>query len=141
MKISSVLFGVFGVFYLAAGVVYLSYAQEAAGFTLLIVLVLFVITLAGYVYIRFRALPEPLPEDRADADMADGEGQVMYFPSSSVWPLALAASVSAAGLGLIVGLWWTAGGMALFAVGVAGYVRESNLAVSRHPDPGTDRRD
>lgn len=136
MKISSVLFLVLAVCYLIAGVVYRSYTDEPAGFVMLIALFLFALALAGFVFVTLRSLPGPLPEDRADADMEDATGPIIYFPTSSVWPLALALGVAGIGLGLVVGLWWTLLGGMVLVVGVVGYTRESALAASNRPDPG-----
>lgn len=131
MKVSSVLFLVLGVCYLVAGTVYMIYTREPAGFVMLMFLVAFALALAAFVFASFRSLGAPLPEDRADADMAEAAGPVMYFPTASVWPLALALGVTLLGLGLIVGLWWSVVGVIVLVLAVAGFVRESALASRR----------
>lgn len=137
MKISSVLFLVLGVCYLIAGTVYMVTTREPAGFVMLVFLVAFALALAAFIFVSFRSLGAPLPEDRADADMAEAAGPIMYFPTASVWPLALALGVTLVGLGFIVGLWWAILGAIVLAIGVAGYARESALA-SRRQHPTTE---
>jgi|SRR4051794_9936936 hypothetical protein len=52
------------------------------------------------------------PEDRSDADIAEGAGELGFFSPSSYWPVTLAASAAIAGLGLAFVEWW------LLAIGV-----------------------
>ncbi len=52
------------------------------------------------------------PEDRTDADIAEGAGELGFFSPGSYWPITLAASAAFAGLGLVFLEWW------LVAVGI-----------------------
>ena len=52
------------------------------------------------------------PEDRSDADIAEGAGELGFFSPGSYWPITLAGSAALAGLGLAFVEWW------LVAVGV-----------------------
>jgi|SRR5829696_453379 len=52
------------------------------------------------------------PEDRSDADIAEGAGELGFFSPGSYWPVTLAGSAAIAGLGLVLVEWW------LVAVGV-----------------------
>ncbi len=52
------------------------------------------------------------PEDRRDADIAEGAGELGFFSPGSYWPITLAASAALAGLGLVFLEWW------LVAVGI-----------------------
>jgi hypothetical protein len=63
---------------------------------------------------------DPRPEDRTDADIAEGAGELGFFSPGSYWPVGLAASAAIAGLGLAFTEWWlTVVGIlaVLFAVG------------------------
>ena len=63
---------------------------------------------------------DPRPEDRTDADIAEGAGELGFFSPGSYWPVGLAASAAIAGLGLAFTEWWlTVVGLlaVLFAVG------------------------
>jgi uncharacterized membrane protein HdeD (DUF308 family) len=57
---------------------------------------------------------EPRPEDRADAEVSDGAGQVGFFAPHSFWPLGIGASTAVAATGVALGQPW------LLAVGVLG---------------------
>jgi|SRR5436305_9432475 len=43
---------------------------------------------------------EPRPEDREDAEIADGAGEMGFFSPGSYWPIAMAATAALAALGL-----------------------------------------
>lgn len=55
------------------------------------------------------------PEDRGDADVTDGAGDLGFFSPGSYWPIALAASASLAGMGVV---FWQSWLMALGAVAI-----------------------
>ncbi|MEQ4302142.1 cytochrome c oxidase subunit 4 [Plantactinospora sp. B6F1] len=46
------------------------------------------------------------PEDRADAEIADGAGEVGFFSPGSYWPIGLAFAATLTGLGLVFWQWW-----------------------------------
>ncbi|GAA0735181.1 cytochrome c oxidase subunit 4 [Dactylosporangium roseum] len=49
---------------------------------------------------------EPRPEDRADAEIAEGAGDLGFFSPGSYWPFGLALSAMIASLGLGFNQWW-----------------------------------
>ena len=49
---------------------------------------------------------DPRPEDRSDADIAEGAGELGFFSPGSYWPITLAGSAAIAGLGLAFVEWW-----------------------------------
>ena len=49
------------------------------------------------------------PEDRADAEIADGAGEVGFFSPGSYWPFGLALAAAIAGLGLVFWQFWLLG--------------------------------
>jgi hypothetical protein len=80
--------------------------------TAALVLTLGLCLLVGY-YLIFtgRRLPAR-PEDRKDAEVADGTGELGFFSPHSVWPLFVGLTVALATAGVAVG-WW------LFIIGAA----------------------
>jgi hypothetical protein len=46
------------------------------------------------------------PEDRADAEIAEGAGEVGFFSPGSYWPFGLALAASTAGLGMVFWAPW-----------------------------------
>jgi hypothetical protein len=59
---------------------------------------------------------DPRPEDRGDAEIAEGAGEIGFFAPGSYWPLGIALAATVTGLGVSLGLWWMA---VLGLVGVA----------------------
>ncbi|GGK87679.1 cytochrome c oxidase subunit 4 [Mangrovihabitans endophyticus] len=46
------------------------------------------------------------PEDRDEAEIVEGAGEIGFFSPGSYWPFGLALSASIAGLGLVFWMWW-----------------------------------
>ncbi|HEX6873746.1 MAG TPA: cytochrome c oxidase subunit 4 [Micromonosporaceae bacterium] len=46
------------------------------------------------------------PEDRDDAEIADGAGEIGFFSPGSYWPFGLALAALVAGIGLVYLAWW-----------------------------------
>ncbi len=65
-----------------------------------------------------------LPEDRADANIEDGDAELGHFSPWSWWPILLAASTGICFLGLAAGLWIVPIGLALVTVTLVGWVYE-----------------
>jgi hypothetical protein len=64
-------------------------------------------------YLGFHASRmEPRPEDRKDAEIADGAGELGFFPPYSWWPLWCGATLGVMVFGVAMGAWW------LFVIGV-----------------------
>ena len=58
-------------------------------------------------YLGFHAARmDPRPEDRKDAEIADGAGELGFFPPYSWWPLWCAAALAVMVLGVAAGEWW-----------------------------------
>ncbi|HET6501200.1 MAG TPA: cytochrome c oxidase subunit 4 [Amycolatopsis sp.] len=72
-------------------------------------------------YLRFVSRRiEPRPEDREDAEISDGAGEVGFFSPGSYWPVGMAASVATAALGMAFWHIWLiviAGALVLITVG------------------------
>jgi hypothetical protein len=48
---------------------------------------------------------EPRPEDRKEAEIAEGAGELGFFPPYSWWPLWCALALAMIVLGVVIG-WW-----------------------------------
>ena len=58
-------------------------------------------------YLGFHAAKmEPRPEDRKDAEIADGAGELGFFPPYSWWPMWCAGSLAVMVYGVAIGAWW-----------------------------------
>jgi hypothetical protein len=67
---------------------------------------------------------EPRPEDRLDAEVDEGAGEIGFFSPHSWWPLFLAAGASIVTLGAIFGIWLLLIGIFVTLVSVSGFVLE-----------------
>ncbi|MDN4160701.1 cytochrome c oxidase subunit 4 [Nocardioides abyssi] len=77
-------------------------------------------------YLGFHARKmDARPEDRKDAEIADGAGELGFFPPYSWWPLWCAATLAVCMIGIAAGAWWLfiIGG-ALGAIALTGLVFE-----------------
>jgi hypothetical protein len=120
------------VFLGATGVVYWAlknHPTEASGVTMLIFGFAAYGMLFGYLLLQyFRRKKIPRAEDRFDATSADGEGEVDYFPSASMWPAGMGVGMVFAMVGLIFGWWWLIIGGIFFFGSVIGWFSEAEAA-------------
>jgi hypothetical protein len=76
-------------------------------------------------YLGFHAARmEPRPEDRKDGEIADGAGELGFFPPYSWWPLWCAMCLATMVLGVAIGWWLVIIGGALGALALSGLVFE-----------------
>ncbi|WP_312008127.1 cytochrome c oxidase subunit 4 [Nocardioides alcanivorans] len=58
-------------------------------------------------YLGFHAAKmEPRPEDRKDGEIADGAGELGFFPPYSWWPLWVALTFALCTFAVALALWW-----------------------------------
>lgn len=128
MKVEARVFYIVGFFAILAAAAYITWAKlddhnqygvEPVG-TVALVLTAGLAFLAGS-YLQFVARRiEPRPEDRKDAEISDGAGELGFFSPGSYWPVGLAASAAMAGLALAFFHIWLlviAGVMLLITIG------------------------
>jgi hypothetical protein len=73
------------------------------------------------------------PEDRTDADIAEGAGEIGFFSPGSYWPFGLALATATAGLGLVFVMWWlVAVGLIMVIFSACGLLFEY-YSGTRHP--------
>ena len=84
--------------------------------------------LAGMVtlYLGFHAKKmDPRPEDRKDAEIADGAGELGFFPPYSWWPLWCGLTLAVMVFGVAAGAWWLLIiGAVLGAIALSGLIFE-----------------
>ncbi len=78
------------------------------------------------VFLGFHATKmEPRPEDRGDAEVADGAGELGFFPPYSWWPLWCGLALAVIVLAVAMTAWWLVViGFALGAMALSGLVFE-----------------
>ena len=99
MKVEALIFNLIAVFCVIAGTVYGFWAREPIGTTALVLSAGLTGLIGGFFWLVSRRI-DARPEDRKDADIADGAGELGFFSPGSYWPIALGGSVALMGLAL-----------------------------------------
>ncbi|MDY6997752.1 MAG: cytochrome c oxidase subunit 4 [Actinomycetota bacterium] len=73
------------------------------------------------------------PEDYEDAEIADGAGELGFYPPHSWWPLMIALSASITAVGMAMWLTWLiVAGVCFVLVTVCGLVFEYHIGAEKH---------
>ena len=123
MKVESLIFGIIAVFCTAAAIVYGFWAQEPIGTTALVLSAGLTGLIGGFFWFVSRRI-DARPEDRKDALIADGAGELGFFPPYSWWPLWCALCMATVVLGVVIGWWLVIIGVIGGALAVIGLVFE-----------------
>ncbi|MGY1773356.1 cytochrome c oxidase subunit 4 [Blastococcus sp. SYSU D00813] len=99
MKVEAAIFNIVSVTLVVFAVVYGLWAQEPIGTTALALSAGLTILVGGFFWFISRRI-DARPEDRKDAEMADGAGELGFFSPASYWPLGIALSAATTALGL-----------------------------------------
>ncbi len=112
MKTSWVLFAGLAVFYFVMAIIYWQVGGEPVGITAILLSGGLALIVGFYLWFTARRLGNVLPEDNLQGEIADSAGEIGFFSPHSWWPLPVALSATAVGVGLLIG-WW----LVLIAVG------------------------
>lgn len=115
--------------------VYWFVTSEYAGTTMLTLMAGAMVAVGAWLALQARRLDRPLPQDRDDATVADGAGEVGFFPTSSIWPFVGAGGAVVLGVGLVFGVWLSLLGGILLVVTTVGYAAEAHSGGSGPRDP------
>ena len=123
--LASVVYGVLTAMYAPGGI-------EWAGTTALVLttgLSLIVGTFFRFVARRL----DTRPEDYEDAEIADGAGELGFYPPHSWWPLMIALSASVTAVGMAMWLpWLIVAGVCFVLATVCGLVFEYHMGPEKH---------
>ncbi len=124
MKVEAWIFAITTAFFVVVSPAYWLIAGDWTGTSALVMTTL----LAAMVtlYLGFHAAKmEPRPEDRKDGDIADGAGELGFFPPYSWWPLWCASSLGVIVYAVAIGAWWLVIiGFGLGALALSGWIFE-----------------
>ncbi len=132
MKMEARIFEIVTVFFFLSALVYGLWAKEPVGIVAL--------TLTGGLslivgtYFRFVARRlEDRPEDREDAEISDGAGELGFFSPGSYWPIGLAGAAALTGVSLaFFQVWMIVICVALVLVMVGGLLFEYHTGPDHH---------
>ena len=104
MKVEALIFNLIALFCAVTAIVYGVWSREPIGTTALALSGGLTGLIGGVFWFVSRRI-DARPEDRKDADIADGAGELGFFAPASYWPLGLA--MSAALMGLALAFWYS----------------------------------
>ena len=119
MKVEALIFNIIALFCVIAAVVYGFWSNEPIGTTALALSGALTGLIGGFFWFVSRRI-DARPEDRKDADIADGAGELGFFSPGSYWPFGLALSAALMGLALAFFYTWLiliAGAALLITIG------------------------
>jgi hypothetical protein len=130
VKIEGYLFLVIGFIIAVCTVVYAVYSGDATGITCLILSIGLAVMVGFYLTFTARRM-EARPEDRPDAEISEGSGEVGFFAPHSWWPIALAASFAVTLIGTIIGPFLVLIGTLFLTVALLGLLFEYYVGINR----------
>jgi len=123
MKIEGLVFAVYAGFLSVASIVYWFTSKDPTGTTALAISAGLGVLVGGYLLFVARRI-EPRPQDLADAEVADGAGELGHFSPGSYWPFFIAIGTALLLLGVIFGIWLSLIGLAVVLTSVIGLLFE-----------------
>ncbi len=130
MKIEGYLFGFIALFLVPVTIVYWVLSGDPAGTTCLALSIGLAFMVGYYLLFTARRM-EARPEDRPDAEISEGSGEVGFFPPHSWWPISLAAGFTITNIGLIIGPFLVMIGLVVLAVSAVGFLFEYYVGQNR----------
>lgn len=110
MKAETWIFVITTIFFALVAPFYWLMAGDWTGTTALVMTTLLCAMVSGYLGFHARKM-DARPEDLNDAEVADGAGELGFFPPYSWWPLWCALTLGVMVYAVALGAWW------LFAIG------------------------
>ncbi len=133
MKAGYRLFIGLALFYALMTVIYWQVGGEALGITALLLSSGLALMIGYYLWFTAKRLGNQLPEDNKVGEIADSAGELGFYSPHSWWPLPVALSMCAAGLGLLIGWWLTLIAVGALIISILGFVLEyEKPSVSAH---------
>ena len=132
MKSETLIFGICSAFFVLVAPAYWFISYDPSGTAALIMTAL--LTLLVTFYLGFHAKNmAPRPEDRKEGEIADGAGELGFFPPYSWWPLWAAATMAVAVFGFALAAWWLfIIGLGLGALALTGWIFEYYVGEHAH---------
>ena len=130
MKVEGALFSFFAAFFLVVTVVYWLLSEEWTG-TVCLALTMLLAFLIGFYLLAVSRRIDLRPEDRPEARISEGSGEVGFFPPHSWMPISLAVGFGLTALGVVFGLFLFVIGFVAVTAAAFGFLFEFYLGVNR----------
>jgi hypothetical protein len=124
VRIEAIILLFLGVFFGIVGLVYWFWSYEDAG-TMMLVGTSALGFLPGAYYFFWHRRMGKRVEDREDASIAEGAGEINSFPGSSIWPFVMGMGAFLTLLSLVFGIWLIFPGVSLIVSALIGVTAES----------------
>ena len=105
MKQEAWIFGSSAIFFLLVTPSYWLIAGDPTGTAALVMTTLLAALIAFYLGFHASKM-EPRPEDRPDGEIADGAGELGFFPPYSWWPLWCGLTLAVMVFAVAMATWW-----------------------------------
>ena len=105
MRMEAWIFGMCTAFFVLVTPSYWFITGDPTGTSALVMTTLLAALVAFYLGFHASKM-EPRPEDRLDAEISDGAGELGFFPPFSWWPLWCALTLATMVFGMAYGAWW-----------------------------------
>jgi hypothetical protein len=123
VKVESFVFLALAAFVAVITPVYWMLSRDPAGTAALLLTFFLVLMISGYLGLVARRM-DPRPEDKSRGEIAEGAGELGFFPPHSIWPLLVALTASLVFLGPVFGWWLTILGFGFGSVTLTGWLYE-----------------
>jgi hypothetical protein len=124
MKTNWRLFVGLSIFYVVMTIIYYYLGGEAVGISGMLLSACLAGMVGFYLWFTDKRIGRDLPEDRLDAEIAEGAGELGFYSPHSWWPLPVALSSMVTALSLLVGWWMTLIGVGALVISIIGFVTE-----------------
>ena len=126
MKHETWMFGICAVFFAVVTPAYWLISGDWTGTTALVMTTLLVLLITFYLGFHARQITASggRPEDRKDGEIAEGAGELGFFPPYSWWPFWCGLCLATMVLGVAIGWWLFIIGSVLGAVALSGLIFE-----------------
>jgi hypothetical protein len=124
MRVEAIILLFLGVFFGIVGLVYWFWSYEDAGSVMLVGTSALGFLPGAYYFFWHRRMGKRV-EDREDASIAEGAGEINSFPGSSIWPFVMGMGAFLTLLALVFGIWLIFPGISLIVSALVGVTAES----------------
>jgi Cytochrome c oxidase subunit IV len=123
VKVEAWIFGSLVIFLAVVTPIYWFMSHEITGTAALILTFFLVLMISAYFGIIAKRI-DPRPEDRKEGEIAEGAGELGFFPPQSVWPLYCGLTMVLVALGPVFGWWLMILGFGVGIITCTGWIYE-----------------
>jgi Cytochrome c oxidase subunit IV len=123
VKVEAWIFTILAIFCAIVTPVYYVMSRDPTGTAALILTFFLVLMIGLYLGLLSRRI-DPRPEDQKQGEIAQGAGELGFFPPSSIWPLFCALTLVLVALAPVFGWWLLILGAMVAFITVTGWIFE-----------------